>query len=94
MNNFDRLKYKVYKRKVLNITKRQPIHLLPNNELRGRKGYHLDHIYSIKLGFINKIDPAIIGNVNNLRFIPYKQNLKKSSKDVDGMHQYIIEEMI
>jgi len=94
LNNFDKLRYKVYKRKVLNITKQQPIQLLENCELRGRKGYHLDHIYPIKLGFINKIEPEVIGNINNLRFIPYKQNLKKSSKDVVGMHQYIIEEMI
>lgn len=94
LSNFEKLKYKVYKRKVLNITKRQPINLLENNHLRGLHDYHLDHIVSIKVGYLNKIDPEIIGNIKNLRFIPSKQNLTKSRNCEDGMLQYLIEELL
>ena len=94
LSNFEKLKYKVYKRKVLNITNRQPIQLLENHTRRGLHDYHLDHIVSIKVGYLNKIDPAIIGDIKNLRFIPSNQNLKKSSACEDGMLQYLIEEVL
>lgn len=38
--------------------------------------YQLDHIIPIKYGFDN-IDPKIIGNIKNLRFIPWEENRKK-----------------
>ena len=42
------------------------------------KEYHLDHIYSIIDGFINKIDPRIVASPINLRVILAKDNLVKS----------------
>jgi hypothetical protein len=77
--------WKQYYNTVQRITKQQPIYLLENYEKRGRakKGtdvYHLDHIISIKFGFDTNIDPNIIGNISNLRVIPWLENLKKSSK--------------
>lgn len=73
--------FKIYKRKVLNITNRQPIQELPNYDKRGVSGvegnYHLDHKFSIVEGFKQKIDPNIIGNIRNLEFIPWEQNVKK-----------------
>jgi len=94
----DKSRFIFYKSVVDECTKRQPIHLLENSEHRGssgRKGaYHLDHIISIRYGFDNGIPPEIIGDIKNLRFIPWKQNLKKSSKHVSesiDMEQYFIE---
>ena len=70
----------LYYRRVYSITKLQPIHLLDNYKERGRASYHLDHIYPISKGFKNKIAPEIIGDISNLRFIPWLQNLQKANK--------------
>lgn len=40
--------------------------------------YHLDHIYSIAMGFRTRILPIIIGSPVNLRWIPKEQNERKS----------------
>lgn len=77
--------WKRYYNKVQRITNQQPIQLLENYNKRGRAkagtdAYHLDHIISIKYGFDNNIDPYNIGNISNLRMIPWIENLKKSSK--------------
>jgi hypothetical protein len=50
-----------------------------NLELRS-KNYHLDHKYSIKMGFLNDIDPKIIGSVVNFEIVPAKINLIKKAK--------------
>lgn len=42
--------------------------------------YDLDHIYSRKEGFRNKIAPEIIGSVVNLRYIPASENRSKKSR--------------
>ena len=70
----------LYYRRVYSITKLQPIHLLENYEERGRASYHLDHTYPISKGFKNKIAPEIIGDISNLRFIPWLENLQKANK--------------
>jgi hypothetical protein len=62
------------------ITKQQQIHLLEYSDKRGKKSYHLDHIYPVSKGFKNKIPPEIIGDLSNLRFIPWLDNLKKADK--------------
>lgn len=72
-----------YRREVDRITKQQPLHLLEHYEKRGHAqndGYHLDHIIPAKYGFDNNIDPNIIGDISNLQFIYWKENLQKSSK--------------
>ena len=53
--------------------------------LCGKEGaYQLDHIYSIKEGFLNKISPLVIGHINNFRMIPWEENLRKHAKsDID-----------
>lgn len=55
---------------------------LENYNKRGRAGtngaYHLDHIYTIFDGFSNNVPPEIIGNINNLRFIPWEENVSKN----------------
>jgi transposase len=73
--------YYKYELMVLKITRQQPIHTLFNYNKRGNSGvdgaYHLDHKFSIIEGFKNKVKPEIIGNIKNLEFIPWKENLKK-----------------
>lgn len=70
----------LYYRLVDSITKKQPIHLLEHSDKRGTKSYHLDHIYPVSKGFKNKIPPEIIGDISNLRFIPWLDNIKKADK--------------
>jgi hypothetical protein len=73
--------FKLYKKKVISITKKQSIHELPNFNKRGVSGidgnYHLDHKFSIVEGFKQNINPEFIGNINNLEFIPWIDNIKK-----------------
>ena len=73
-----------YKKMVTKITKKQSVNTLPNYEKRGKCGisgaYQLDHKFSILEGFKNGINPEIIGNINNLEFIPWEDNVKKSSR--------------
>jgi hypothetical protein len=42
--------------------------------------WHLDHKYSIKQGFIDGVDPKIIGSAINLEIIHKLQNCRKQSK--------------
>jgi hypothetical protein len=68
---------------VKNITSKQNISILENYEKRGtyeNEGYHLDHIYPIVKGYENNIPPEIIGDITNLRYIYWKDNLKKADK--------------
>lgn len=45
-----------------------------------KEGYSLDHKYSIKEGFLNNIDPGIIGHYKNLEVILFKENSSKKTK--------------
>lgn len=76
--------YGIYKSEVLSVTNKQPIEKLKNYDKRGVSGidgvYHLDHKFSIIEGFKQNIKPEIIGNINNLEFIPWKENLSKGSE--------------
>lgn len=48
--------------------------------LAGQDGaYHIDHVYSIMQGYINKVSPFVIGNIKNLKMIPWEENLEKHS---------------
>jgi hypothetical protein len=76
----DKRYYEILVRKY---TEKQNIKLLKNNVLRGpveNNGYHLDHIYSISEGFKNNIPIHIIADINNLRFIPARENQSKNYK--------------
>jgi len=73
--------YKKYKSKVIKITNQQPIQLLENFKKRGnsskKNAYHLDHKFSIVEGFKQGIDPDVIGDISNLEFIPWRENISK-----------------
>ena len=53
----------------------------PNNHPRTlcgiENGYQLDHRVSIKWGFLHGVNPKVIGNVDNLQMLPWKENLTK-----------------
>jgi len=76
--------YKKYKSDVMKVTNQQPINELPNYDRRGNSGndgvYHLDHKFSIMEGFKNNVPAEIIGNIKNLEFIPWEENIKKRTK--------------
>lgn len=68
---------KRYRKEVYKYTRKQPLFQLDNYANRGKGYFHLDHIISIKFGFDNNIDPELIGNIVNLRYVYYKDNLSK-----------------
>jgi len=71
---------KLYYAMVWEVTEGQKLYLLENSDKRGWKDHHLDHIYPISLSFKEKIPPEKVGNIKNLRFIPYEENISKGSK--------------
>jgi hypothetical protein len=80
-NNWKDDKDRYYK-EVWRITNQQPLHILLNfDKPRGRSGingaYQLDHIISIGEGYRNNINPDIVGNIVNLQFITWEDNLKR-----------------
>jgi len=79
IKNFKDLDKKLYYAMVWEVTESQPLHILENSDKRGWRNYHLDHIYPISMGFKEKISPEKIGNIKNLRFIHFEENIKKGS---------------
>ena len=71
---------RLYYAQVWEVTEKQPLYILENSGNRGWKNYHLDHIYPIALGYSQGMAPEKIGNIKNLRFIPYQENLNKGAK--------------
>ena len=73
--------FKKYKRQVMSITYKQPLTTLENYEKTGMMGtegaFNCDHIISIYKGFTTGIAPEVIGNIKNLRMIPWLENIKK-----------------
>lgn len=71
-----------YYLEVMKVTKKQKIELLEHYDKRGNSkndGYHLDHIISVSYGLHNNIPPAQIGDISNLRFIHWLENVKKGA---------------
>jgi signal recognition particle subunit SEC65 len=50
------------------------------SKLKKPSGYSLDHKFSIKEGFLNSIEPKIIGSLPNLEYITISKNSSKQSK--------------
>jgi predicted transcriptional regulator len=80
IKNIKDLDKKLYYAMVWGVTESQPLHILENFDKRGWRNHHLDHIYPISMGFKEKIPPEKVGNIKNLRFIPYTENLDKGFK--------------
>lgn len=79
IKNITDINKKLYYAMVWEVTESQPLYILENFDKRGWKNYHLDHIYPISMGFKEKISPEKIGNIKNLRFIHFEENIKKGS---------------
>lgn len=66
---------------VWRVTKKQPLHLLPNFDKRGQQSvkdsFAVDHRISIMYGFRNKISAEEIGNINNPQMLPHTLNSSK-----------------
>jgi hypothetical protein len=77
---------KEYVDQVLYYTRKSLAHYFyeinPENLPISYEGNHVDHIYSKHMGFMNKIQPEIIGSYKNLRVVPRKDNLSKRSKSL------------
>jgi len=75
--------YDKYRNDVNKVTNEQPIEILDNCDKRGLCGvdgaYQLDHKFSILEGFKQGVEPEVIGNITNLGFIPWEDNLNKGS---------------
>lgn len=77
--------YKQYRKDVDWFSKQNDLTSLENYELRdnhcrNENAYHLDHIVSVLDCYRFNIPPQIAGNIVNLRFIHWKENLSKFSK--------------
>ncbi len=68
---------KQYRSQVQKYTRKQPLSQLLNHDKRGKGSFHLDHIISIKYGFDNGIEPELIGNIVNLRYLYWNENISK-----------------
>ena len=82
LNNYP--KKEMYKREVWKLTYKNPLHELDHWNKRGLCGvdgaYQLDHITSINYGWENKLPPCEIAKWDNLKMIPWRDNLKKRFK--------------
>lgn len=84
MYKSSKIKYTVqslrnYEASCRHITEMQPIHLLPNSELRGSE-YHLDHIFPISMGYELDIPYFIMADIDNLQLIKKGENLGKNDR--------------
>lgn len=83
-----RTAFQLYKRRVERLTvttyKRNQRKINPLNLTRkpagSKDGYHLDHIISIKMGFLNNIPVEVIASVDNLQMLPWRDNVRKGWK--------------
>jgi hypothetical protein len=76
INNFMDYK-KIVINRTLTIYRNNKKLINPENLKRSKKNYHIDHLFSIKQGFLQNIPIEIITHPCNLHMIYYKDNLKK-----------------
>ncbi len=80
-----------YTRLVRNLTSTQNIGFLLFSNKRGiacnnTDAYHLDHKISIFAGFQNNMPIHIIGGVENLQFLHYKENIQKRTNSYSALY--------
>lgn len=83
---------RLYYLRVWLITEIQPLHKLPNYTKRcwNKSGcYELDHILSISHSYLEGIPPHLVGSIDNLRFIPKKENRNKGFKLTEDSHKIL-----
>ena len=83
---------RLYYLRVWLVTEMQPLHKLRNYSKRcwDRAGcYELDHILSIAHAYLENIPPHLVGSMDNLRFIPKKENRDKSFTLTEESHKVL-----
>lgn len=77
-------RYENYRRKVTYLSEKSyqnhKSEINPDNLERGHTTFHLDHIYPVILGFINKIEAELISHPKNLQILPHKENRIKNDR--------------
>lgn len=77
----DFLKYKkVVINRTITVYRNNKDLINPQNLNRSKKEYHIDHLFSIKQGFLQNIPVDIISHPCNLHMIDYKENIKKQDE--------------
>ena len=64
----------------------------PSNKDNNLKGISRDHLYSVKDGFINKVDPTIISHPANCKLVIHTDNQRKNVKSditLEGLKERI-----
>jgi hypothetical protein len=85
-------KKRIFYLRVWLITEMQPLHKLKNYNKRcwnKSSCYELDHILSISHAYLEGIPPHLVGSMDNLRFIPKKENRDKSFKLTEDSHKIL-----
>jgi hypothetical protein len=77
----DKKPFELYKKKVWIFTNKSIVDfdaywLLKNRSIND---HHIDHIYSIYDGFVNKVEPKLIGSIVNLQSLDANHNRSKGS---------------
>ena len=83
---------RIYWLRVWYITEIQPLNKLPNYHKRcwnKSSCYELDHILSIAHSYLEGIPPHLVGSLENLRFIPKKENRDKSFNLTEDSHKIL-----
>ena len=85
-------KKRLYYLRVWLVTEMQPLKKLKNFSKRcwGRSScYELDHVLPIAHAYLENIPPHLVGSMDNLRFIPKKENRDKSFRLTEDSHKIL-----
>lgn len=85
-------KKRLYYLRVWLVTEMQPLRKLKNFTKRcwGRSGcYELDHVLPIAHAYLENIPPHLVGSMDNLKFIPKKENRDKSFRLTEESHKIL-----
>mgnify|MGYP001498407304 FL=1 len=85
-------KKRLYYLRVWLVTEMQPLKKLKNYTKRcwGRSGcYELDHVLPIAHAYLENIPPHLVGSMDNLKFIPKKENRDKSFRLTEESHKIL-----
>lgn len=52
---------------------------LPRTRCGVENGYQLDHVISVKWGFLHGLNPKIVGSLANLQMLSWEKNIKKGA---------------
>lgn len=67
-----------YRDEVRRLTELEPLHLVPGIELRGQD-FHLDHVVSINMAWLEGWPAEQCAHVSNLQMLPRAENFRKGN---------------